>query len=267
MDAMTFAALAEPNRLRIVALLDRRPCAVGEIADRLGLRQPQATKHLQTLVRAGLVSVHPLGQRRIYALEREPLRLLRGWADALSAEQPSEDVLSRYRRAVEAEQAAARRDPGWAAGRRLNLRRRLAARPPEVWKHWTSPELMRTWWAPEHFSVAECVADAVAGGRLRIVLREGDGSRHAASGRFLTLDAPRALSFELAPVGPDGKALFEATHIVALDERPGATQLSLDIHITSSTADAAPMVAGMRIGWEQCLTKLARAVARAEADR
>ena len=78
MNATLLAALAEPNRLRIVGLLGAAPRSVGEIAAALRLRQPQVTKHLQTLERAGVVTVHPLGRRRIYALRRETLRELVG---------------------------------------------------------------------------------------------------------------------------------------------------------------------------------------------
>ncbi len=53
MNLDTLAALAEPNGLRIVELLGRAPRFVGEIA-RSELRQPQATKHLQTLQRVAL---------------------------------------------------------------------------------------------------------------------------------------------------------------------------------------------------------------------
>ncbi|WP_328618500.1 helix-turn-helix domain-containing protein [Amycolatopsis sp. NBC_00355] len=53
-----------------------RPRSVGELAELTGARQPQTTKHLQTLARAGLVTVHPLGQRRVYAVETAPLAAL-----------------------------------------------------------------------------------------------------------------------------------------------------------------------------------------------
>lgn len=46
MDAATFAALGEPSRFRIVELLRVRPFSVGDIADKLGIRQPQVSKHL-----------------------------------------------------------------------------------------------------------------------------------------------------------------------------------------------------------------------------
>jgi DNA-binding transcriptional ArsR family regulator len=103
MTSALLIALSEPNRLRIVELLGVAPRAVGEIAATLRLRQPQVTKHLRALERAGLVTMHPLGRRRIYSLRREPLRELRRWLEAFEDDHPSEDVLERYHAAIDAE--------------------------------------------------------------------------------------------------------------------------------------------------------------------
>lgn len=75
----TLGALAEPNRLHIVELLRDGPRPVGEIATRLGLRQPQVSKHLRVLSEAGFVEVHPAAQRRIYHLRPEPFHELDAW--------------------------------------------------------------------------------------------------------------------------------------------------------------------------------------------
>ena len=75
----TFSALAEPNRLQIVELLRQRPLSVGQIAERLRMRQPQVSKHLRVLSQAGLVQVRPLAQQRIYGLRTEPLQELDDW--------------------------------------------------------------------------------------------------------------------------------------------------------------------------------------------
>jgi DNA-binding transcriptional ArsR family regulator len=75
------SALAEPNRLQIVELLRRKPLAVGEIVERLRLRQPQVSKHLRVLSDAGLVEVHPVGQQRIYRLRPQALKELDAWLD------------------------------------------------------------------------------------------------------------------------------------------------------------------------------------------
>jgi DNA-binding transcriptional ArsR family regulator len=82
MDALTFTALAEPNRLKIVELLREQPRSVNEIALLLKLRQPQASKHLQALAAAGLVTVRPVAQQRIYALRPERFRQIENWVNS-----------------------------------------------------------------------------------------------------------------------------------------------------------------------------------------
>ena len=77
----TFKALAEPSRLQIVDLLIREPLAVGILAERLGIRQPQASKHLRALRDSGLVEVRPNAQRRVYALRAQPFREIENWLE------------------------------------------------------------------------------------------------------------------------------------------------------------------------------------------
>lgn len=260
MDLELLTALAEVNRLRIVELLNLGPRPVGEISVELGLRQPQTTKHLQTLERAGLVTMHPLGQRRIYALRREPLEALRGWLEGLEPEHPSENVLEQYAEAIDAERGRAERDPGWAVGRTTRLTRKLPAAPNDVWAHWTTPALVRRWWSPEHFEVAECEIEAAVDGPLRIVMQEGDGACYLARGRFLALAPPRRLRFELSHIGPDDEPLFTAIHDVRLDPRNDGTQLTLVVRVTEATPAAVPALAGLKLGWRQLLTKLAHSL-------
>jgi DNA-binding transcriptional ArsR family regulator len=77
----TFAALAEPNRFRIVELLRGGPRTVNEIGARLDLNQPQVSKHLRVLKDAGLVEVEPRAQQRVYELRGKPLRDLHDWLE------------------------------------------------------------------------------------------------------------------------------------------------------------------------------------------
>ena len=77
----TFAALAEPNRFRIVELLRSGARTVNEIGERLELQQPQVSKHLRVLKEAGLVEVEPRAQQRVYELRAQPLRRLADWLD------------------------------------------------------------------------------------------------------------------------------------------------------------------------------------------
>jgi DNA-binding transcriptional ArsR family regulator len=77
----TFAALAEPNRFRIVELLRSGPRSVGKIEGKLKLSQPQASKHLRVLKEAGLVAVQARAQQRFYVLRARPLKELHAWLD------------------------------------------------------------------------------------------------------------------------------------------------------------------------------------------
>ena len=63
------SALGDGARWLIIELLAERPRSVGELAELTGLRQPQTTKHLQTLARAGLLVSHA-GTNGGYALAR-----------------------------------------------------------------------------------------------------------------------------------------------------------------------------------------------------
>ena len=74
-----WAALGDPHRRTLLGLLLDGPRAVGELVERTGLSQPSTSKHLRVLREAGLVSVRREAQRRVYALEPEPLAELDAW--------------------------------------------------------------------------------------------------------------------------------------------------------------------------------------------
>jgi uncharacterized protein YndB with AHSA1/START domain/DNA-binding MarR family transcriptional regulator len=259
-DAAILSAIGERNRMRIVELLNMAPRSVGEIAVRLGLRQPQASKHLQMLERAGLVTMHPLGQRRIYALRRERFAELRRWLDTFVAAHASETVLKQYANEIKAEASAARKDRDFGRGRVYRFARELDAPASEVWAYWTAGRLVRRWWSPEHFEVVRARLVPRAGGRLEIVMQEGDGTRHASRGRFIELRRPWHLRFELGPLGADGAPLLSAVYDLTLASRRRRTRLSLTIHVISAAPTAVPALAGMRLGWNQLLDKLERII-------
>ncbi len=86
MDAPTLAAMGEPTRFAIVELLrdDALP-SVSEIATTLGIRQPQASKHLQVLREAGVVSAERDARRVVHRLRPEVFADLVGWVESFSA--------------------------------------------------------------------------------------------------------------------------------------------------------------------------------------
>ena len=74
-----FEAIAEPNRRRLLDLLRAGELPAGDLVEATGLSQPGVSKHLKLLREAGLVSMRPDGQRRLYRLEPRNLAPLEEW--------------------------------------------------------------------------------------------------------------------------------------------------------------------------------------------
>ncbi|MBU6207433.1 MAG: metalloregulator ArsR/SmtB family transcription factor [Alphaproteobacteria bacterium] len=67
-----FQALADPSRLRILALIRQTELAVGELALILGQSQPRVSRHIRILVDAGLVARRKEGSWMYLSLAQAP---------------------------------------------------------------------------------------------------------------------------------------------------------------------------------------------------
>ena len=77
----TIEVLGEPRRRQILDVLRDGEQPVQVLARQLGLSQPAVSKHLRVLRDAGLVTVRPDAQRRLYRLRPEPLIELDQWLE------------------------------------------------------------------------------------------------------------------------------------------------------------------------------------------
>jgi uncharacterized protein YndB with AHSA1/START domain/DNA-binding transcriptional ArsR family regulator len=269
MDTL-LTALADPARWRLVGLLAERPRPVGVLAQLAGARQPQTTKHLQALERAGIVTSQRSGQRRIYSLRSAPLRelaaALSGLADTAERVGGAQETFDRYGVSVQAERLAAD-DAGWADGRTFRFHRSLAGQPDLVWRHLTEPAPLADWWTPDDLRVSELVFEARPGGRIVLEYRDAedaDGSDVVvgrAEGVVDDVLSGEHLAYRSSPLLPDGSVAFTAH--VDLSLRPTDTGTDLDVRyrITDSTVDSADFIAGIEIGFDQSLDKLAATLA------
>ncbi|SDS07709.1 metalloregulator ArsR/SmtB family transcription factor [Microlunatus soli] len=276
------AALADPARWRIVTALADRPQSVGVIADEVGLRQPQATKHLQTLERAGLVVSQRSGQRKIFALEAGPLRdlavRLGRLADGADRQSTVRADFDNYGASL-AEELASATAHRWADGRSFSFRRRLAAPRETVWAAVTEADRMARWWVPDHLRVARLIFEAVPGGRViqeyaDAADRTGvDGLVGRAEGVVRSVVDGERIGFRLSPLLPTGAVAFTADYTVTLaDHRdapggasagdpsrpePVTTELDVRFRIDDSVVESADFIAGIELGWNQSLDRLA----------
>ncbi len=102
-------ALSDPNRVRVVKLLQNGELCVCEITEVLGLAQSTVSKHMKILEDAGLVNKNRQGTWMIYnladgsesAYAAAMLTRLRDWLD-------NDDELNRLRKALPAAAAIKR---------------------------------------------------------------------------------------------------------------------------------------------------------------
>lgn len=80
--SMLLDAMAEPTRRAILECLAVQPSAVSDIARAMPITRSAVSQHLQVLKRAGLVTDHADGTRRIYQVDPDALEVLRSYFDA-----------------------------------------------------------------------------------------------------------------------------------------------------------------------------------------
>jgi DNA-binding transcriptional ArsR family regulator len=72
-------ALADESRRTLLEALTGGPASAGELAALLPIARPGVSRHLRVLREAGLVEVRKEAQRRVYALQPEPLAEVDEW--------------------------------------------------------------------------------------------------------------------------------------------------------------------------------------------
>ena len=74
-----FNAVAEPRRRQLLDALAAGELPVNDLVARLGVGQPQVSKHLRVLREVGLVEVRDQGRQRLYRLNGQPLKEIHDW--------------------------------------------------------------------------------------------------------------------------------------------------------------------------------------------
>ena len=97
-----FGALADPTRRRVVELLGEGARRAGELAAAAGTSPPVMSRHLRTLLEAGLVADERIpgdARVRVFRLRPEPVHALQAWLDQLQAHW--NEQLASFKRHVE----------------------------------------------------------------------------------------------------------------------------------------------------------------------
>lgn len=102
--SLTFAALADPTRRTILAILADGERSVTQLAEPFDMTQPAISKHLRVLERAGLVVRGREAQWRPARLQAAPLKEAWDWVEQYRQNwEDSFDRLGAYLRSMQAE--------------------------------------------------------------------------------------------------------------------------------------------------------------------
>lgn len=210
--------IADAGRRRILDEMRHGEQPVSALVERLAMSQPAVSKQLRILREAGLVTVRPDGQRRLYRVRHGAAARARRLAGALPPDVAGESRLARGAAGrgstVPEEEAIMSEGTLLTAGTRpvLRFERHLPRPPDAAWRAVTDPVEMRAWF-PTRIEIGEWRV----GARLTHHFDQHDVD--PLPGTVLEWDPPRrvrftwgsdTISFELAPaVG--GGTLFVLT--------------------------------------------------------
>jgi uncharacterized protein YndB with AHSA1/START domain/DNA-binding transcriptional ArsR family regulator len=245
-----FSALAHPTRREIVERLSGGPATVADVTRDFGVSKPTISRHLKTLEEAGVVSRVIVGRNHRLALNPRTL------ADTASWIETQRDRWERLFDVV-GEYLEERKDAGMSEQPEFELRieRVFDASAEEVFDAWISPEVLTRWFhAGPDWTTPTAEVDLRIGGRVRVAMREPDGTEHAMGGEFTLIDRPRRLAMTWTfDDWPEKQQMIE----LEFTERDGQTTVVL----INSGIDSEQHRDEQQGGWKDCFDSLERALA------
>jgi uncharacterized protein YndB with AHSA1/START domain len=135
----------------------------------------------------------------------------------------------------------------------IQITREFDAPKHLVYRAWTTPELIKQWWAGERGHVTSAEVDLRVGGQWRYVMVANGGFEVAFHGDYREIETnERLVSTDVFEGMPDAEALDTLT----LTEEDGRTTLTLLVqHQTKQHRDA-HINSGMEGGMQESLDKL-----------
>ena len=122
-----------------------------------------------------------------------------------------------------------------------------------VYKAWTTPELIKRWWAGDHGEVTSAEVDLRVGGAWRYVMTANEGFEVAFHGEYRDIVTDeRIVSTEIFEGMPDAAALSTNTFV----DSGGRTTLTILVQHTSQEDRDAHINSGMEGGMQESMDHL-----------
>jgi uncharacterized protein YndB with AHSA1/START domain len=123
-----------------------------------------------------------------------------------------------------------------------------------VYRAWTTPELVKRWWAGQQGEMTLAEIDLRVGGRWRYVMIADGGFEVAFHGEFLEIvPDERIVTTQVYEAMPEGEP---ALNIVTFTEVDGRTTLTLLARLTSKEDRDMVLASGMEVGMQEQMDRL-----------
>lgn len=144
------------------------------------------------------------------------------------------------------------------ADNQIHIRREFNAPKHLVWRAYTTPELVKRWWAGEKGTVTGAEIDLRPGGRWRYVMEANGGFEVAFHGEYREVQAPDRISytevFEGIPNAEDHASLVTVT----ITETDGRSSMDVLCEYVDRTDRDAVIDSGMESGMQESMDQLER---------
>lgn len=150
----------------------------------------------------------------------------------------------------------------------LVLERIVDITPDQIYTAWTTPELLKKWFAPLPWTTVKCELDLHPGGMFRQVMRSPDGIDYPNNGCFLELIDNKKIVWTTALVEgfrPSSEPL-QITAIITLEKVPTGTKYTARVLHKSIIDKRRHEDMGFEKGWSQCLDQLVKTMKELQND-
>jgi uncharacterized protein YndB with AHSA1/START domain len=142
----------------------------------------------------------------------------------------------------------------------LVLERTVDVAPELVWKAWTTPELLKQWFAPKPWTTTACEIDLQPGGRFDTTMRSPEGDEYPSSGCILVVEEGSRLVFT-SGLGPGFRPViveggFPFTAVISIEPDGSGTKYTATAIHADASAKKSHEDMGFIEGWGTALDQL-----------